>query len=144
MRILLLTDGSDRSLEAARWLASYAARLRETPVIHLLHVHPPLPYPIATEVVGRVAVENYQREESERALAPAAAMLRDAGLAPKESWMVGEAAHAIAGYVDKNGFDLVVMGTHGHGAMLNLALGSIATKCIAALGVPVLVVPARR
>lgn len=141
MKILLLTDGSARSVDAARWLSKHAADYREPPAIHLLHVHPPLPYPRAGEVVGRAAVEKYQRELSEEALAPASGVLRAAGLEFHPAWVVGEVGPAVADYVDKGGFELVVMGTHGHGSLLNLALGSVATKCIATLRVPVLVVP---
>lgn len=141
MKTLLLTDGSDHSLNAARWLVRHVADFREPPEIHLLHVHPPLPYPRAGEVVGRAAVEKFQRETSEEALAPAAAVLRGANVVFRSSWAAGEVAPTIADYAQKGGFDLVVMGTHGHGALLNLTLGSIATKCIATLHVPVVVVP---
>ena len=144
MKILLLTDGSGHSVEAARWLAGHLADFREPPQVHLLHVHPPLPYPRAGEVVGRAAVEKYQRELSEEALAPAAGILRAAGIDFQPSWAVGEVAPTVADYAQKGSFGLVVMGTHGHGALLNLALGSVATKCIATLSVPVVVVPRAR
>ena len=71
MNILLLTDGSAHSLEAAHWLTRHAAELREPPRIELLYVHPPLPYPRAEKVVGRAAVEDYHREGSQAALEPA-------------------------------------------------------------------------
>ena len=144
MKLLLLTDGSSHSLEAARWLAGHVGELRDAPDIHVLHVQAPLPYARAGEVVGRAAVEKYQREASEEALAPAAAVLHGAGIGFHKSWTVGEVAPAIADYVEKGKFELVVMGTHGNGALLNLALGSVATKCIATLGVPVVVVPRPR
>ena len=138
---LLLTDGSEHSLEAARWLARHAAELRDPPRIHLLHVHPPLPYPRAADVVGRATVETYQREMSDEALAPASGILTQAGIRFQKSWTVGDVAPSIAEYARVGKFDLVVMGTHGHGALLNLALGSVATKCIATLRLPVVVVP---
>ena len=141
LNILLLTDGSSHSLEAARWVIAHAAELREPPAVRLLHVHPPLPYPGAGQVVGRAAVEKYQRETAEDALAPAASVLHRSAIAFEPAWTVGEIAPTIADYARAGSFDLVVMGTHGHGALLNLALGSVATKCIATLRVPVVVVP---
>lgn len=144
MRILLCTDGSAHSLAAARWLAGHACDLRDTPTIQLFHVHPPLPYARAGEVVGRTAVKNYQRETSEEALAPAAKVLHAARLAFHSAWAVGDVANEIADFTEKGAFDLVVMGTHGNGALLNLTLGSVATQCIARLTVPVVVVPRAR
>jgi len=144
MKILILTDGSSYSLAAAKWAVGHVQQLNERPAIHLLHVQAPLPYPRAGEVVGRAAVEKYQREMSEEALAPASAVLGEAGVAFQKSWTVGEIAPSIADYVRAGSFDLVVMGTHGHGALLNLALGSVATRCIATLAVPVVVVPHSR
>jgi nucleotide-binding universal stress UspA family protein len=37
-------------------------------------------------------------------------------------------------------FDLVVMGSHGHSAVVNLVMGSIATQVLAHCKVPVLLV----
>lgn len=143
MKVLLLTDGSPCSLEAARWLAGHVSEFRD-PGLHLLHVHPSLPYPRASEVVGRGTIERYQRETSGEALEPAARTLLEAGLAFDKSWTVGDIAPSIGDFTRAGGFDLVVMGSHGHGAALNLALGSVATKCIALLGVPIVVVPRAR
>lgn len=141
MKVLVLTDGSDCSTDAARWLAGHAARFSERPGIHLLHVHPSAPYPRTPGMAGRSPVEKYQREISEQALEPAARVLRDAGLAFEQSWTVGDIATSIADFARAGGFDLAVMGSHGPGTAPNLALGSIATKCIALLGVPIVVVP---
>ena len=43
-------------------------------------------------------------------------------------------------FAEKGKFDLLVMGSHGHGTLTNLVLGSMATKVIAHCGVPVLLV----
>jgi hypothetical protein len=53
---------------------------------------------------------------------------------------VGDVAAELARYVKKNAIDLVVMSSHGHGTLANLALGSVATKCIATLEVPIMIV----
>ena len=46
----------------------------------------------------------------------------------------------IGDFVRANRIELVVIGSHGHGAFRNLALGSVATKVIASIDVPILVV----
>ncbi len=53
----------------------------------------------------------------------------------------GEAADAIVDYVDKNDVDLIIMGSHGMGAIMNrLFTGSVTTKVLHHVGKPVLVV----
>ena len=140
MKILLAADGSDYTRKAARQLAKYCKFLSDAPEIHLLHVHAPLPYKRAIAVVGKAAVEKYQREESEKALAVAEKELRRGGIPYAAHWMAGDVAEAISEFVDRHGIDMVVMGSHGHTALRNLALGSKTTKVIATLKVPVLVV----
>jgi nucleotide-binding universal stress UspA family protein len=105
-------------------------------------VQPPLPYPRAQAVVGKAAVLDYQREGAEAALGVAGSELEKAGVAFRNAWRVGDVASELEAYVRENGIDLVVMGSHGHGALGNLALGSVATKCVASLSVPVMIVRA--
>ena len=140
MKILLAADGSPHTRSAARQLGRHVGWFAEPPEVHVVHVHAPIPYPGAASVVGKTAVEKYQREESEAALAVAEDELGKAHITYRASWRVGEIASELAGYVKANGIDLVVMGSHGKGALANLALGSVATKCIATLEVPVMIV----
>lgn len=140
MKILLAADGSPHTKLAAQSLVQHAGWFAQPPEIHLLHVRPPIPYPRAEAVVGKPAVDAYHREESEAALAVAEKELRAAKVPFRSAWVVGEVAPEIDRYVKANGIDLVVMGSHGHGALANLALGSVATKCIATLDVPVMIV----
>jgi nucleotide-binding universal stress UspA family protein len=53
---------------------------------------------------------------------------------------VGHPSDEIASYAEAGNFDLVVMGSHGVGALKNLVLGSVATKVLARCTVPVLLV----
>jgi nucleotide-binding universal stress UspA family protein len=140
MKILLAADGSAYTRKAARQLAKYTTFLSTHPEVHLLHVHAPLPYPRAMAVVGKDAVEKYQREESEKALAVAEKELKKAGIPYTAHWMAGDVAEAIAEYVHRHDIDMIVMGSHGHTALKNLALGSATTKVIATVKVPVLIV----
>ena len=140
MKILLAADGSDYTKRAARHLVEHIGWFARQPGIHLLHVRPPLPYPGAAAYAGKEAVEKYQREESEAALAVAEKVLDKASIPYEAAWKVGDIATETGNYVKKNDIDLVVMGSHGHGAFTSLALGSVATKLLATLKVPVLIV----
>src|SRR4051794_37585853 len=140
MKILLLADGSKHAARAARYLAAHLSDYASPPAVRVLTVHRPLPYPHAAAVVGRKAIETYQREECEAALAPATRVLDKAGIAYGADWRLGEPVDEIAAYVKRNRIDLVVMGSHGHGAIANLALGSTTTKVLAVLKAPVLII----
>lgn len=140
MKILLAVDGSKYSRKAARHLATHLGWFREAPEVHVRNVRPPIPYPGAAASVGKKAIDDYQREEAEAALAVASKELAAARIAYTTSYGVGEVATDIRNFVKKNGIDLVVVGSHGHGALANVALGSVATKLLAVLNVPVLVV----
>jgi nucleotide-binding universal stress UspA family protein len=142
MKILLAADGSAFTQIAARHLADHAQWFAKPLEVHVVHVHPPLPYAKAAAALGKSAVEAYQREDSLAALAVAEKELGPAGISYKSSWVVGDVAQEIARHVRDNGIDLVVMGSHGHSALASLALGSVAAKCIAALDVPVMIVRA--
>jgi nucleotide-binding universal stress UspA family protein len=55
----------------------------------------------------------------------------------------GVAAHAIAEAAEKDGADLIVVGTRGHSALGGLLLGSVTRRLLQLAPCPVLAVPAR-
>jgi nucleotide-binding universal stress UspA family protein len=140
VKIVLAADGSAYTRAAAKHLAQSLKWYRKAPEIHLLHVRPPIPYPGAAARLGKSAIERYEREESEAALAVAGKQLRRAGVAFDSWWRTGEVASEVEAFVKEKDIDLVVVGSHGHGALANLAMGSVATRIIATVDVPVLVV----
>ena len=73
-------------------------------------------------------------------LGPAAKFLARHGIDAKSSWKVGHAGEQIAKLAESGKFDLVVMGSHGHSALGNLVMGSVATNVLAHCKVPVLLV----
>jgi nucleotide-binding universal stress UspA family protein len=140
MKILLAADGSEYTQRSARHLASHLQWFAQKPEVHVLHVHPPIPLAAAAAVVGKETIAAYQKEESEKSLAVATKELQAAGVPYKAHWRVGATVEEIAAFAAENGIELIVMGSHGHGALANVALGSVATKVIAATKVPVLIV----
>ena len=140
MRILLAADGSKFTKRAAKYLVEHASMFRSKPEITVLNVRPPLPYKGAAAVVGKEAVARYYREDSRAALSTACGILDKAGLRHESTWVVGDIAGEIGAQAKKLGADLIVMGSHGEGALANLVMGSVTTKVLATCKIPVLVV----
>jgi len=53
---------------------------------------------------------------------------------------LGTTGETIAKFAESGKFDLVIMGSHGHGVLVNLVMGSVATQVLARSKVPVLLV----
>jgi nucleotide-binding universal stress UspA family protein len=140
MKILIAVDGSPYTQAAARYVVRQRASFSSPLEIHLLHVQSPIPYPGAAAVAGKAAVESYQRDESLAALAPAEKELAKAGVAFTSAWRVGDVAQTIEKYAREQNIDLVISGSHGHGALASLAMGSVSTKLVATLSVPLLII----
>lgn len=139
MKIVIAVDGSECSSKAVRHLLANAAWFRD-PELHVLYVQLPIPPGRARAVAGHDAVEDYYRDEARDALAPAEQILQGGALPFRSSFLVGEVPKQIESYVQQNGIDMVVVGSHGHSMLQRLVLGSVATKVLATSSVPVLIV----
>jgi nucleotide-binding universal stress UspA family protein len=73
-------------------------------------------------------------------LSPVTKFLLRHGIDAKTVAKVGHAGETISNAADSGKFDLVVMGSHGHGLWANLIMGSVATQVLAYCKVPVLLV----
>jgi nucleotide-binding universal stress UspA family protein len=138
MRILFAVDGSPQALAALATLVEKFGFLREPPGLTLIHVHLPVPYKAAAVWVGRETIERYYDDESEQALAGARALLGARGIAFDVTKRVGGPAEEIVARSTEGEYDLIAMGTHGHTALANLVLGSVATRVVALSTLPVL------
>ena len=56
------------------------------------------------------------------------------------TWRVGDVAQSIEKYAREQNIDLVISGSHGHGALASLAMGSVSTRLVATLSVPLLII----
>ena len=85
-------------------------------------------------------VEAFYRDETDKVFKPIRAIFRQRGIEAEFVPKVGPAADVIAKVVNGGSFDLMLMGSHGHGNVANVVMGSVATKVIATCKVPVLLV----
>ena len=139
MKILLAVDGSSYTKKMLAYLATHPELLASSNNFTLLTVQPQLPAH-ARRMVGKEATESYYREESEKVLGPATQFLVRHGINPKSVSKVGHAGETICKVAESGKFDMVVMGSHGHGLFGNLVMGSVATQVLAHSRVPVLMV----
>ena len=118
---------------------------RDDAEVFLLHVAAPDPdfvgYEAGPDVVRDQVAAELRRERDE--LHSLAERLRAGGLPTTAIMVPGSTADTIFEQAEKRGAELIVIGTHGHGAMFDLLFGSISEQVLRRASLPVLVVPAR-
>jgi nucleotide-binding universal stress UspA family protein len=139
MKILVAVDGSSFTKRMLGYLTAHDEWLGGAHAYTLLHVVPGLP-PRAAAVVAKDTVDSYYRDEAEKVFKPLRAFFGKRGLAADFRLRHGHAGDVIAQEAEKGRFDLVMLGSHGHGALASLVLGSTANRVVSRCGVPVLLV----
>lgn len=144
-------DGSRYGMAAVRHVLNHAALLGTAPRIVLIHVVPDLaslvlpgfgdaPAPLYSP---RKILEA-QGAAFDRVMTPARRLFEVAGIKVETCCRAASSpGDEIATFAARRRFDLLVMGTHGHGALKSLLLGSVAMRVAARCTVPLLLVPAK-
>ncbi len=151
--ILVPLDGSefgDKALPIARNLAQLSGA-----TIHLLQVISRQPELEALRGRGGDSVQLLEIEtDNARRLIEArttrgkghletvATQLQNDGINAETAMREGAADENIVEYAKETGIDLIVMSTHGHGALRRFFIGSVTDRVIRSCETPVLVVPA--
>ena len=139
MKILIAVDGSAFTKRMLAYLTAhdeFPGRVHDYTVLHTVAPVPPR----AAAVLDKPTLDGYYQDEADKVFKPIRSFLTKQGLQAKFVHKVGHAAETIAAFGEKGKYDLLVMGSHGHGSLTNLVMGSVATKVMAKCGVPVLLV----
>ena len=139
MKILLAVDGSPHTKKMLAYLATHLETLGNDNEFTAFTVEPPLP-PRARSTVSKEIAENFHKESAAKVLDPVATFLSRHDIKLQTDFSVGPPGEAIAAFAEAGKFDLLMMGSHGHGALGNLIMGSVATTVLANCKVPVLLV----
>lgn len=139
MNILLAVDGSPYTKKMLAYLATHEELLGNTHSYTVLTVQAPLPTR-ARAALGKSVVDTYYAEEADKILAPVSKFLTRHGVIAQRVVKVGAVGESIAKVADTGKFDLLVMGSHGHGALATLVMGSVTTQVLAQCKVPLLIV----
>ena len=139
MKILLAVDGSAHTKKMLAYLTTHNELFSTENDYVVLTVLPTIPARVRS-AVGKTAVDTYATEEAEKVLAPVTKFLMRHGIDAKSSWKMGHIGETIAKFAETEKCDMLVMGSHGHSALTNLVMGSVATQVLAHCSVPVLLV----
>lgn len=139
MKILAAVDGSPYTKRMLAYLAAHDEWLGAQHEYTVLHAVQPLPGRAAA-VIGRDALKAYYADAAEKVFKPIRTFFARQGIRATFEAKVDQPAEAVVARAAKGGFDLIVMGSRGHGSLVKLMLGSVATKVLAETQVPVLLV----
>ena len=139
MKILLAVDGSAHTQKMLAYLTTHNELFSKDNDYMVLTVLPAIPSRVRS-AVGKAAVDTYAAEEAETVLSPVTKFLMRHGIEAKASWKMGHIGETIAKFAEAEKCDMLVMGSHGHSALANLVMGSVATQVLAHCSVPVLLV----
>jgi nucleotide-binding universal stress UspA family protein/mono/diheme cytochrome c family protein len=138
-RILVPLDFSTNSRRALDYAAGMARRFDAS--LHLVHV-----CEVPTMMTGSmdayaIAYTDWSQrlgEEAELELVTIAASVKACKVTTEV--LFGNAARAIVEAAETDAADLIVMGTHGHGAVMHLMMGNVAERVVRTAPCPVMTV----
>ena len=139
MKILLPVDGSTYTKRMLAWLATHDEWTKGDHHFTVLTVVPLIP-PHAAAMFPAEQLKTYYEDTAEAVFKPIRKFTAKHDMATAFVSKTGTAAEVIGKMADKGKFDLVVMGSHGHGAIATLVMGSVTTQVLAHSKVPLLIV----
>jgi nucleotide-binding universal stress UspA family protein len=141
MKILVAADGSRYTKRMLAYLAAHGdewlgAKTNQFTVLTVVGAIPPR----AASALSKKIVQDHYADEAEKVLRPIRAFFDKQGIVAEFIHRVGDAGEQIAEVAGKGKFDLAMLGSHGHGALARLVLGSVASRVLASCEVPLLIV----
>lgn len=137
VRVLLPFDGSEASMHAVRYAAACLSGMPAS--VRLLNAQQPVLDDPALLHAAYAILEAHRRA-GERILRPAEQVLREAQVPFESEVAMAPPVEAIVRASVRHSSTLVLMGTRGRNAVVNLLTGSVPTRVIQRSSVPVLLV----
>ena len=139
MKILVAVDGSPFTKRMLAYLTAHDEFPGQGHQYTVLHTVAPVPARAAA-VIDKPTLDAFYKDGADKVFKPIRTFLSRQGIQADYVSKVGHPADTVASFAEKGKFDLLVMGSHGHGSLTNLVLGSVATKVLAKCRTPVLLV----
>lgn len=139
MKILAAVDGSAFTKRMLAYLAAHDEWLGNQHEYTLIHSVAAVP-PRAAAALDKGVLKAHYDEEAEKVFKPIRSFFAKQGLKADFVSKVGPPADNIATLAEKGGYDLLILGSHGHGVLGSLVMGSVATRVLAKCGTPALLI----
>lgn len=139
MKILLAVDGSPTTRHMLAYLAARPELVGPANEITVAYGVLPLPNGL-TPLLSEEAIRERLEADAQEVFRPVRSFLQMQGIEARYVHEVGDPAKVIARLAEDGRYDMVVIGSHGRGALANMVLGSVVTKVLALCDVPALVV----
>lgn len=139
MKILLAADGSKFTKKALAFLVTNEGLCNANDDLVVLHVQPPVPPRVKT-MLGSAVVRDYHQDEARKVLEPIERFLKRHDVRFTTAWVVGPPVDEILSTAQRAKVQMIAMGTHGHGLLGRVLMGSVAQRVLAGSPVPVLLV----
>jgi nucleotide-binding universal stress UspA family protein len=137
-KILAAVDGSEPSQRGVRLAAELAHKFDAE--LTLAHVLSPLWIPPEVYGLSIDAIQSAHAKEGQKLVHDAEKMVHGHGLKIERVVLEGVPADALAEFAKANGYDLVVVGSRGQGAMSRVVLGSVSGRMAHLCQIPLLIV----
>ena len=139
MKIVFAADGSACTKKALAFLVTHENLAGAEDELFVLNVQPPLPPSVAL-MTRADAANDAHRDEANKVLDPIKLFLDRHPIRYRCEWVVGSPAAEIVEATRREQAHMIVMGTHGHGLLGRILMGSVAQRVVADCDVPVLLV----
>lgn len=139
MKILFAADGSTFTKKALTFLVKKNNLLGPGDELVVLHVQDAISA-LVERKLGSAEVIAYQEKQADAVLNPIQKFLDKHAVKYRCLWVVGSAASQIIDASKRERVQMIVMGTHGHGLLSRMFLGSVAQRVLAESEIPTLLV----
>ena len=149
LKVGVAVDGSSYGEKAVEYILKNHDLFGKDPVFYLMNVVSDYAGVVMPDMAGMALptlneseVRAMQREAFDEAVGPVRDKFTQLGFKVEEICLVGNPGDEIAAFANKEGLDVIVMGTRGYGAFKAAVLGSTATRIAAISDKPLLVIQA--
>ena len=139
MKILFAADGSTFTKKALTFLVKNKNLLGPGDELVVLHVQDAISAQIERKL-GSAEVTAYQAKQADVVLNPIQKFLDKHAVNYRCIWVAGAAASQIIDASKRERVQMIVMGSHGHGLLSRMFIGSVAQRVLADSEIPTLLV----